>query len=836
MGAQVATATIGGDFSNWNSTYDLGLANEFTDASTDPVRAWLGQYDLVTVQCEALTAAEVLQNFQAGDDPYLEPGETVSFTASYTVQAGDAPGPVINTATATGRNPARTETLQGRNSASVNIPAAGTGAIGDLVWLDIDGDGVLDIGEPGLSGVTVELRDGVCTAGVNCPTTITDAAGGYIFDRLVAGTYEIFIDETTLPANLVTAPGTTNPVSSLTNNGSERQLDVDFGYVPATGTSVIGDFIWSDADGDGVQDAGEVGIGGVTLELQDGVCVPGSTCPTATTAADGSYHFTGVAPGEYFVQVTDTGGVLAGYTPTMGPQSPGGFTSVPLTVAAGQVVSNTDFGFENPILFSISDALWYDLDGDGSLDGGEEGIAGVTANLLDDSGQILATITDAGGQFSFSGLPNGSYTIEITDVNGVLQGLAGTTLPAAAGSKAITIAGGDVDGESFGYQTPGLIGDLIWSDADGDGVRDPGESGLAGVTVELQDGVCTPGGTCPTTTTAADGSYFFAGNSPGSYTVVVTDTGGVLAGYSQTGDPDETGTCVTCDGQGIPSLLTTVTDLTMDFGYRNASLEDISGTIFNDLDADGVEDAGEPGISSVSLILLDSSGNQIAATTTDGNGDYSFPDLPDGGYTVQVTDDLALLDGFRLTSGLDALEVTLTGTDLSDIDFGYVRDADTASIGDRLWLDADGDGQAGPNEAGLAGVTVELWEDTDGDGVLNPVERHPACHDRDRRQWRLRLRRSVGGQLLRRRRRDDPAGNNERRPCRDHLSGRCQPFCGDRALGRRALRRCRLRLRAGCRHRGARRSGVVRRRRQRSAGSRRGRDRRRGDSASRTGL
>ncbi len=645
-GAEVDSDTITGDFSNWNSAYDFGLANEFGDLSTDPVRAWLGQYDLITVQCQALTAAEVLQNFQAGSDPYLEPGESVSFTDSYVVQAGDAPGPVINTASALGRNPAQTETLRGRDNAAVNIPTAGAGAIGDLIWLDVDGDGVLDIGEPGLSNVVVELYsdpDGVPDNGDEflIGTTTTDAAGRYVFDQLVVGTYEIVVDESTLPANLVTAPGTLNPVSSLVITGSERLLGVDFGYVPATGSAVIGDFLWSDADGDGVQDAGELGISAVTLELlgpgPDGVLGTADdvAVATTTTAPDGRYFFTGISPGQYQVSVTDTGGMLSGYTPTSGPQSQGSYTSAPLTVAAGQVVSNTDFGFRNPILFSISDVLWYDLDGDGVLNGNESGITGVTANLLDDNGQVIASISDIGGQFSFSGLPNGSYTIEITDVNGVLEGLAATTLPAAAASKPITIAGGDVAGVSFGYQVPGLIGDTIWSDADGDGVRDPGEIGLGGVTLELRGG-CVPAVDCPTATTAADGSYSFGGVPPGAYTVVVI--GGLQPGYTQTGDPDEPGLCVVCDNQGTPSLLTTVTDLTMDFGYRNASLGDVSGTIFNDVDADGVEDAGEAGISGVSLVLLDSSGNEIAATTTEANGDYSFPDLPNGDYTVRVTD------------------------------------------------------------------------------------------------------------------------------------------------------------------------------------------------------
>ncbi len=732
-GAQVATATIGGDFSNWNAAYDFGLANEFSAGSTDPVRAWLGQYELVSVQCEALTATEVLQNFQAGGDPYLAPGESVSTSASYVVQPGDAPGPVVNIASAVSHNPARNFTLRARNSASVNLPAVGAGAIGDLVWLDIDGDGVLDIGEPGLSGVSVELRDGTCTAGVDCPTTTTDAAGEYVFDQLVAGTYDIFVDETTLPANLVTAPGTTNPATSIVLSAGERSLDVDLGFVPATGTAVIGDFLWSDADGDGVQDPGEVGIGGVTVDLVNPAT--GGVVATTTTNIDGSYSFTGLAPGEYLVRVTDTGGALSGYTPTSGPQSPGSFTSAPLSVSAGQVVSNTDFGFQNPSLFSINDALWYDLDGNGDLDAGETGIPGVTASLLNSNGDIVASLSDTGGEFSFSGLPNGDYTIDITDVNGVLQGLAATTIPAANGGKGVTIAGGDVAGQSFGFQEPGLIGDLIWSDADGDGIRDPGEPGIGFVTVELlgpgPDEVfgTADDQTLTTTFTTPDGRYFFANTPPGQYRVVVTDVGAWLTGYSQTGDPDETGTCVTCDSQGTPSLSTTVTDLTMDFGYRNAALGDVSGTIFDDVDVDGVEDAAEDGISGITLVLLDSGGNQIAATTTDASGNYSFPDLRIGDYTVQVTDDFRLLDGFRLTSGLDAVAVSMAGSDIENTDFGYVRESIVASIGGTVWLEIDLDGAGtdhpngleDPTEAGVPGVTMDLYRDLDADGVFEPT-------------------------------------------------------------------------------------------------------------------
>ena len=65
---------------------------------------------------------------------------------------------------------------------------------------------------------------------------------------------------------------------------------------------MIGNFVWSDADGDGLQDPGEPGIGGVTVDLMgpgpDGILGTADDVAVAstTTAADGSYLFTGVAP------------------------------------------------------------------------------------------------------------------------------------------------------------------------------------------------------------------------------------------------------------------------------------------------------------------------------------------------------------------------------------------------------------------------------------------------------------------------------------------------------------------------------------------------------------
>ncbi len=66
-----------------------------------------------------------------------------------------------------------------------------------------------------------------------------------------------------------------------------------------------------------------------------------------------------------------------------------------------------------------------------------------------------------------------------------------------------------------------------------------------------------------------------------------------------------------------------------------ASLGDF---VWNDVDADGIQDAGEAGISNVTVELYNGdscSGSAVATTTTDGSGHYSFTDLAPGIYSVK---------------------------------------------------------------------------------------------------------------------------------------------------------------------------------------------------------
>ena len=296
------------------------------------------------------------------------------------------------------------------------------------------------------------------------------------------------------------------------------------------------------------------------------------------------------APGTYTVTVTDTANKLSGYTATTGLQSLGkavGVPSDPLTVTGGNSYMMMDLGFRNSTLHSISNKLWFDSNNNGSLDTGEPGIKDVTITLLDSNGNVMgATLSDVNGNFSFTGVPNGSYTIKIEDATGKLIGYAGTTPAAQAGTLAVTVAGSNVSGTAFGYNAPGRIGDTVWNDLDRDGIQDAGEPGIQGVTVQLYkdtngNGIFNPAvdQLTATTTTDSDGNYMFQVSEAGRFFVSIDNTQSALSGMTLTTRDDETYQGVQIQ---VDFLNLNTSFLTADFGFSTSSRQSMGGTVWND--------------------------------------------------------------------------------------------------------------------------------------------------------------------------------------------------------------------------------------------------------------
>jgi LPXTG-site transpeptidase (sortase) family protein len=195
--------------------------------------------------------------------------------------------------------------------------------------------------------------------------------------------------------------------------------------------------VFNDPDLNGTQGAGEAGIGAVKVDLYDS---SGTTLiATLTTTAGGSYSFTNLTPGDYLVVETD----LAGYVST----TP---NSVTATVSAGgsATVNFGDYRLPNAALSGILGMVFNDANGNGVQDSGETALSGVTIELRNDLGTVIATTTtNALGSYSFPNLAAGLYTVTETDPAGFIS----TTL----NHVAVNLSAGTTATINFGDQTSG---------------------------------------------------------------------------------------------------------------------------------------------------------------------------------------------------------------------------------------------------------------------------------------------------------------------------------------------------------------------------------------------
>ena len=261
---------------------------------------------------------------------------------------------------------------------------SGTSSIGDSIWLDLDGS--RDPIDPGFPGALVTHTwygaDGVVGTpdDVVLPTQTTRPVGRYLFERLPAGSYRV--DVANIPAGMspsVDPDGGADSTSVVALTTGQSDLDHDFGYV---GTASVGDAIWLDLDRDGVQDAGEPRVPGVTVTVRS----PGPDGALGTaddlvvqvdTDASGVYVVKGLPAGTTIVSydVFDLG---AGLRPRADLDG-GDLSTATVLLATGDNIRNVDFGVAGNA--SVIGSVWIDLDNDDVRDRHERGLSGVSVNI-----------------------------------------------------------------------------------------------------------------------------------------------------------------------------------------------------------------------------------------------------------------------------------------------------------------------------------------------------------------------------------------------------------------------------------------------------------------------
>ncbi|MEP6985907.1 MAG: SdrD B-like domain-containing protein, partial [Chloroflexota bacterium] len=190
--------------------------------------------------------------------------------------------------------------------------------LGDYTWIDLNYDGIQDVSEPPLGGITVHLLNAAGTpvddptqAGTQDYITTSDANGFYSFDNLPAGDYKVQFDIPSAYSMTLkdVNPDTTDSDADTTTgktgvyhlNAGESDTTVDAGFIALAS---IGDRIWMDTNGNGIQDAAETAtpalLEGLQVDLLDGTGA--TTLATTFTDAAGNYLFNDLVPGNYIVK------------------------------------------------------------------------------------------------------------------------------------------------------------------------------------------------------------------------------------------------------------------------------------------------------------------------------------------------------------------------------------------------------------------------------------------------------------------------------------------------------------------------------------------------------
>ena len=364
----------------------------------------------------------------------------------------------------------------------------------------------------------------------------------------------------------------------------------------------------------------------------------------------------------------------------------------------------------------LSGKVYFDKNDSSSYTAGEEGFNGVTVNLVNEAGAVVATTTtDADGNYSFTGLNAGTYTVKVVK-DGELANLTQTEDPDGTkdnASGAITLNTDNPVRENvnFGYVKKHAISGNIYLDENRDKTKNGDDVNLSGVMVTLVDG---SGNVVATTTTDASGNYNFPGLTDGTYTVKV-DTTGKLAGLEQTEDPSGAK-----NSQSTPITFTrNDPDVTnVNFGY--VPDYSIAGNVYRDSNRSESKDATETVFQGVTVNLVDASGNVVATTTTDADGNYSFSKLPAGDYTVKVVKDGAIKD-MDQTEDPDGTKDNASGKisigadnpTQTGVNFGYNPNN---TIKGSVYRDDNRSSSRDGSEEGYQGQTVQLL-DQDGNVV-----------------------------------------------------------------------------------------------------------------------
>ena len=579
--------------------------------------------------------------------------------------------------------------------------------ISGFVLKDSNNDGT---GDAPFEGIVIRLKD---LANVVVAIDTSDASGAYAFDEVGPGNYIIMetdsagyvdlLDEdvSTGAADPDGADGTIDDMIPVTLVAGE--IDSDNNFVELELGSISGS-VFTDTSND---DVGDTALPGVLIELKD---LAGVVIQFMNTDASGLFQFNDVLPGDYVLMETDLAGYQDLSDEDITPDADGADglidDMIPVTLSPGE--SDADNNFVEEQLGSILGTVLLDSNNDNA---GDIPFSDIVIILEDATGtEVIRDTTNVGGNFEFSGVEPGDYTLVQIDSLGYQDVSDEDATPDPDGADGlvddmipVTLAAGEVDADNeFIEEQLGGISGSVMSDTDND---DLGDTPIENILIELKD---LAGVVVASMNTDATGAFNFPDVEPGDYVLMQTDNIGSQDISDEDASPDPDGADGLVDDM-IPVTLD-AGEADIDNNFVEEELGQIAGTVTEDTDNDNVGNNPQVGIL---IELKDLAGVVVQSMNTDATGAFQFLDVAPGDYILEQTDATGFLDVSDEDSspdpdgadGLvdDMIPVTLTAGE-ADVDNNFI-DEQEGAISGFVMADTDNDDIG---DMPLAGVLIEL--------------------------------------------------------------------------------------------------------------------------------
>lgn len=633
-------------------------------------------------------------------------------------------------------------------------------SIAGTVYLDPDLDLQQDSGEPGLKDVELALwkKDGSAFAFTGHKTK-TNANGDYKFGldlNLKPGTYQV---RETQPSGLFSVGAVAGTVagsavgSKLNNDpnilteiniplGDQHAIDYDFAEAQP---AALSGYVYHDRSNEGARGTGEEGLAGVSIQVIPVSTVAAQSTVTLTTDANGFYSATGLAPGTYRVVETaqpagyfdglDAVGTVAGQT--RGTVNNPGDSLEGVLLGGGQAGVEYNFGEIAPASISGHVEL---SDPDGNCF--EEAtvrrpIANVTLRLLDAQSNVIAeTKTNAHGEYSFTNLLPGRYSVVEVTPAGLIDGdehigkIANQTVGTVAANDVLggIVIGSGQNGVRYDFceYEPASVAGFVYHDANHNGVFDSGEEPIGQTAVTLRG---ANGNAVASTTTGNNGGYSFAGLRAGSYSIVESQPGGWIDGKDTAGRIGGS-TVGVASNDRIDQVQLKWGDHGVHYDFGELRPVSISGHVYHDRGNDGTREPGDEGIAGVRLqvVPVNAQSPQAAVTViTDSAGFYEATGLAPGEYRVVEEQPSGYQDGIdvvgtvsdvtrgTVTNPGDAISAIVLASGEQGVQYNFGEYKLTALSGRVTLTDKDGNcAHDESSEFAIEGVLIELLN---ADGV-----------------------------------------------------------------------------------------------------------------------